>query len=176
MERLKPKLDIISKRLQKIQETSQGDEGDEKAVEQPMVVMDDDKKLEFHGRQIFDCLDANHDGVLSYGELNVVLGFDDTELENFVSRMQELGRASGGSQSQSESQVSRSVFIKYFLQVLEENNRLNVTQDEAAATYEEILSQHEQDVLKEKMLYTSSLSKFLSDRQIYMLIKVRRLP
>jgi hypothetical protein len=124
-------------------------------------------KLIFDARRIYDALDTDGDRELSYDELNVVLGLDEIELEHFFERMHELGGT-----DPSKTTVSRQCFVRHFLQVLEENSQLHVTPEEAAATYDGILKANGKDFVDEKMLYASSISRFLSDQQIYMLIKV----
>jgi hypothetical protein len=156
LERLKPKLDIISKRLSKLESLYPGNS---------LIQLDD--KLMFDARRIYDALDTDGDRELSYDELNVVLGLDEIEVEHFFERMQELSGT-----DPSKTTVSRQCFVRYFLQVLEENSHFNVTPEEAAALYDEILKENGKDYLEDKMFYASSISRFLSDQQIYLLIKV----
>jgi hypothetical protein len=191
LDRLKPKLDIIAKRLCKIEEgeidssSRRGADADEpkaatssasktafsvllRTSNQEMIQLDGDT-VRFDARRIYHCLDTDKDGDLSFEELNAILGLADLELQNFVSRMQELG----GMDDES-THVSRPLFERYFLQVLEENSHLNVTQEEAAATYDDILLENGSEKLREKMLYNSStISRILTEQQIYTLIKVR---
>ena len=171
LERLRPQLEIIAKRLVKLEEeeSSKSSKKSSFASSGATEMIQVGDKLVFKASRIFDILDTDKDGKLSYDELNTVLGLEDYELQNFVKRMQELGGL--GIES---TEVSRNVFVKYFLQVLEENSHLNITAEEAAATYNEILTENNNAyVLNEQMLYSSSISRILSDQQIYMLIKVK---
>jgi hypothetical protein len=47
-----------------------------------------------------------------------------------------------------------------------------VTPEEAAALYDEILNENGTNYLEDKMFYAASISRFLSDQQIFSLIKV----
>jgi Ca2+-binding EF-hand superfamily protein len=159
LERMRSKLEIISKRVDKLEGKKAN--GSVRAGEE----------LRFDARKLFDVLDADGNGVLSYEELNIILGLNYIELKNFVRLMLEYAE-----KDQSSETVTRPTFVKHFLQVLEETSKLTVTPEEAAELYDEIAKK--EDITKrhvrEKMLYTSSLSNFLSDKQIYVLIKVRK--
>ena len=180
LERLKPQLEIIAKRLSKMEGTAtpapeEGGPGPKKSSipkvdsttkTEEMIQLD---KQHFNAGRIFNFLDTNNDGKLSYEELNTVLGLEDVELRNFVRRMQELG-----GQGEDSTEVSRGTFTRYFLNVLEENSHLHITVEEAAELYDEMLEEHDTTKLKERMLYSSSsISRILTDQQIYMLSKVR---
>jgi hypothetical protein len=164
LERMKPKLEIISERLSKL-ESSSPDSTSRSSTGNNLIQLED--KLVFDARRVYDALDTDGDHELSYDELNVVLGLGDFELETFFERMQELSGT-----DPSKETVSRQCFVRYFLQVLEENSHFNVTSDEAAATYDGILEENGKGFVEEKMFYSSSISRFLSEQQIYSLIKV----
>jgi hypothetical protein len=179
LHRLKPMLDIIAKRLDKLEgmashrEESQVVTSSSKTTSdgtQNMIQLDGEKTSKFDANRIYDCLDTDNYGELSVEELNSVLGLEKLELKNFVKRMQELGGA-----EDKKTHVTRSVFVKHFLQVLEENIHLNVTSEEANSIYDDILAEMDSgsNTLKENMLYGSSyISRILTEQQIYVLIKV----
>jgi hypothetical protein len=128
--------------------------------------IDDSKKpIEFDARHVFDVLDADDSGDVSFEELNRILGFNQLELSEFVRRMNELGGASKELES-----VTRPVFVKYFLQVLKDTANLTVSFEEAKEVFIEMsLGKNEVHMSK---FYDSSMSDFLSDIQILDLIKV----
>lgn len=178
LERLRPKLDIISKRLGKIENTSKmnsshstidapTDPDSSTRYRSSTLIVVDDGTLVFDAKKIYDALDTDSSGDLSYEELNTVLALDKVQLQNFVERMQALG----GKDEESET-ISRPVFVRYFLKVLEEMGHLQVSPGEAAIVYDEIVKENGKGYVDERMLYSSSMSKFLSDQQIYVLIKV----
>ena len=51
----------------------------------------DQGQVSFDAAKLFDSIDTNGDGVLSYSELNVILQLDPLELNDFVRRMNALG-------------------------------------------------------------------------------------
>ena len=203
LERLRPKLDIIAQRLAKMEQSTKSESfvssssggsasidtaspptsplqkpmrkaplgipTNQPAVKDTVAGTSSDGQIKFDAKKLFDLLDADESGDISYEEMNVVLELMPYELQNFVTRMQELG----GKQS-TETKVTRPVFCRYFLQVLEETKQLTVSPNEAAGIYDSIAAENGRGFVTEAMLYTSSLSNFLSDQQILSLIKVRR--
>lgn len=150
---VRPHLEIINKRLSNLESTSSS------------IKLDGKSQFSIAPR-LYDILDIDKNE-LSYDELNAVLQLNEQELNLFVKRMQEL---SGNDQNQTT--ISRRCFVQYFLQVLEENVHFTITQDEAEAIYNEILEENRTDTVDESMLYASSISNYLSDIQIYLLVKV----
>ena len=122
--------------------------------------------MEFDARHVFDTLDADESREVSFEELNRILGFNELELSEFVRRMNELA----GNSLELES-VTRPVFVKYFLQVLQDTSNLTVSFEEAEDLFLE-MSEGKDEVHMSKF-YISSMSEFLSDIQILDLIKVR---
>ena len=156
LERLRAKLEIISKRLESRVSSSK-----------KISLIGKDDRLTFDARQVFDAIDLDQNGSLEYSELNVILDFDRVELEHFFDNMQELGGV-----DTSETTVTRPIFCKHFLQALDNTLQLKVTPQEAAELYDEIIQANRAEVLKGRMIYTSSVSRFLSELQIFQLIKV----
>jgi hypothetical protein len=173
LERLKPKLDILARRLERTHPV--------RTARSPTS-----HSNIFDTRKLYDLLDKDGNGKISYQELNAVLELNPHELQNFVRRMKELGQTDDDTTNNDESEdyynyyhpnqddaVSRAVFIKHFIQVLDETSQLSVTPQEAAALWDQIEADNgNKGYVDESMLYTSSISTFLDDRQIYVLIKV----
>jgi hypothetical protein len=93
-------------------------------------------------------------------------------LSRFVKRMNSEDSRSG---HQNPHTVSRPAFVAHFLDVLDQTMTLKISPEEAAATYDEIVASVPKKILYEKMLYHSSLSYFLSETEIWTLIKVRNM-
>jgi Ca2+-binding EF-hand superfamily protein len=119
---------------------------------------------------VFDALDVDSSGHVSFEELNVILALNDLELSEFVRRMNELA----GYKKHRES-ATRPVFVKYFLQLLKETSNLTVSFKEAEELFDEMADNGKVklDEVHMSNFYNSSMSDFLSDIQICDLIKVR---
>jgi Ca2+-binding EF-hand superfamily protein len=126
------------------------------------------KPLEFDARRVFDVLDADASGDVTYEELNVILGLNELELAEFVRSMNKLA----GDKNPCLVSIARPVFVKYFLQVLEYTNNLTVTFKEAKSFFEEMAGPGKDEMHMTKF-YSSTMSNSLSDVQILVLIKVR---
>lgn len=171
LEKLRPKLELIGLRLAKIE-----------GVKNPTNSSTADKNvntrysgLEFHGEDIkfdairlFDVLDADGSGGVTFDELNVILELRDVELQEFIRRMNEMADSSSNNAS-----VTRPVFVKYFLQVLTDTCNLSISYEEAEVIFDEMANRDKNlDEIDMNKFYTSSMSDFLSDSQILELIKV----
>jgi hypothetical protein len=182
LEKLRPKLELISRRLSKLEEMSIfGDSLGSfsrhgKKLSHNGVEIDGDA-IKFDARRVFDILDTDSSGDVTYKELNAILGLNDLELKDFIRRMNEMA----GTESNNSSLVTRPVFVKYFLQVLTETSNLTISFEEAEALFDE-MAEDAKDGWKSQIwvnevnmnrFYSSSMSEFLSDSQIFDLIKVR---
>lgn len=192
LEKLRPKLELIGRRLSKLEETgvsgdaigSSSKHGDaigsfsrheKRPLHHGIEIVGD--VIKFDARRVFDILDADCSGDVTFNELNVILGLNDLELKEFIRRMNEMA----GSESNNSLLVTRPVFVKYFLQVLTETTNLTISFEEAEALFDE-MAEDAKDGWKSHIwvnevnmsrFYSSSMSEFLSDSQIYDLIKVR---
>ncbi len=168
LEKLRPKLELISYRLAKMEKG--GHNPSPKARKSwelgttGLVV--DSAHIQFDAIKLFDVLDTDKSGDLTFDELNVILGLSELEMQEFIRRMNEVA----GSRVTKVS-VTRTVFAKYFLQVLTDTCNLNISYEEAEAMFDELAegvkSMNEIHLSK---FYASSVSNFLSDRQILQLI------
>jgi Ca2+-binding EF-hand superfamily protein len=180
LEKLRPKLELISRRLSRLEKNrsfgsppkyggSTASSSKTKANGLEFVGHD----IKFDARRVFDILDSDASGDVSFEELNVILGLNEVELKEFIRRMNEMS----GSSTNSDS-VTRPVFVKYFLQVLLETSKLTISFEEAEALFDEMAGSTEDkpvDEINMNKFYTSSMSDFLSDSQIFELIRVRNL-
>ena len=158
--RLRPNLEVIAGRLGSIDDAGSG-------LAQRRTVLHVDKagNIAFHANDFFDVLDRDGDGEMSYEEINEVLGLSDAQLQAFVANM--AGRAAAGSRPTQRDRVSRSTFVRFFLDALADASQLKPTAQEAAELFEEIAQGGR---ITYDDLYGSALSSFLSDEQIYGLI------
>ena len=162
LERMKPKLDLISRRLASIEGAGSADLDKSISVTQNGVIFD--------ARKLFDAIDSDSNGKATYSEMNAILELKCFELKEFVRRMNGLAGV-----SQELTEVSRETFCRYFLQVLEETSQMTMTEHEAGLMFDEIAAQgttRNGEITFDKF-YHSSLCNFLSDSQICDLIKVR---
>ncbi|KAL3921730.1 MAG: hypothetical protein SGILL_002590, partial [Bacillariaceae sp.] len=112
--------------------------------------------IKFDARRVFDILDADASGDVSFEELNVILGFNESEMREFIRRMNEMA----GSTSNKDS-VTRPVFVKYFLQALLETSNLTISFEEAEALFDEMSGgAKDKKEINMNKFYTSSMSDF----------------
>lgn len=176
LEKLRPKLELVSRRLFKLEEMNSANDSVGSATRHGRKtngVEIGGEVIKFDARRVFDLLDADASGDVTFKELNVILGLNDLELKEFIRRMNEMA----GSQSNNTS-VTRPVFVKYFLQVLTETTHLTISFEEAEALFDEMAGGAKDKPANEinmNKFYASSMSEFLSESQIFDLIKVRRM-
>mmetsp|Transcript_17412 Transcript_17412/g.40037 ORF Transcript_17412/g.40037 Transcript_17412/m.40037 type:complete len:1463 (+) Transcript_17412:134-4522(+) len=173
LEHLRPKLELIGYRLAKLEEShslaAEGRASGSSKGSASFKGLDfDGKKIKFDAIRVFDVLDSDGSGDLTFDELNVILGLSKKELNEFIRRMNELatGAPSG------KVSVTRPVFAKYFLQALTDTGRMTVSYEEAEMVFNEMTKGNTS--LKQVQMtefYSSSMSEFLSDSQILKLIK-----
>lgn len=180
LQRIKPQLDLIAGRLRVLANEQDQPEsvgsghtnssfGGKKLKESVQVRTDG--TITFDASLLFDELDTNSDGILSYTELNRILELDPVQLTEFVRRMNEREEMSFNS-----SVVSRRTFLRHFVNVLAESSNFRPTKEEAAQLFDEIAKQgtNRYGAVEPDKFYTSSLSNFLSDTQINnLLVRLR---
>ena len=168
LNRLRPKLFRIQQRLEAYFQDKHNDDAHHQkssgGVESHGVWIHESGKTRYDAKKLFDILDVNSDGFLSYDELQLVLELNPDQLEEFVSRMNQLDDEEG----KDDSKVSRQCFARHFLQVLEETTYFGPTPEEVQMLFAE-LSAGEPSILYTS-LYDSQLSLFLTDPQINSLI------
>lgn len=168
-DRLKPKLELISRRLGNFEARKSTSESSIGEGSSSGISLNENSANKFDARRVFDALDADLSGDVSFSELNVILGLNELELAEFARRMNELGGVPPDRES-----VARPVFVRYFLQVLKECSNLTVSPEEAEELFDELALNGElpADEVHMSRFYTSSMSDFLSDIQICELIQV----
>ena len=180
IERIKPKLHMLSSRLKSSKGTSSSAGGRELSLlsddDDPESIyvannLQGDAIIDFLSdpAKLFDKLDANQDEELSYSELNALLQLDKDQLRAFVAAMNE---ASGVPDD--TPMVSKDVFCGHFLNILEKAACVSPTPDDARVLFREVADKNgvnEYGEIAYEDLYDSSLSNFLSDSQIYQIIR-----
>jgi Ca2+-binding EF-hand superfamily protein len=167
LERIRPQLTLISMRVASLEASQHGDSENKLRSSQATLVTGD--KVVFDARKLFDTIDVDSSGDVSFSELNQILELNPIQLTDFVRRMNELAGVSVEADC-----VTRPTFVKYFLQVLEETSHLNVSPDEAGLIFDEIAAQEtsKDGSVSPSNFFTSSMSNYLTDAQINELVKV----
>ena len=150
IERIKPKLGVLRARIDNKEDSFEAD-----------YLMTPAK--------IFEDLDKNNDGELSYEEINAMLQLDDDQLRTFVASMNELGGLPPSTKT-----VTCGIFEKFFLDVLEKAAFVKATPQDAETLWLEMAEAqkcNKEEKLPYNCFYESSLSNFLSDSQILYLIR-----
>ena len=167
LERIRPKLDLISRRLAALEKKL----GNSPTIARKATFVTE-KEVIFDARKLFDAIDMDSNGEASFSELNAILELNPFELSEFVRRMNALEGV-----SDEKNFVTRPTFVRHFLQVLEETSYFSVTPEEAGQLFDEIaeLGRTKNAEVLLNQFYSSSMSIYLTDNQIYDLIKVRRM-
>lgn len=174
LERIRPKLFRINARLQALSDEAHESEGRSSSsinrVFRSPIFASDGKTIRFNAGRLFDQLDKDGNGYLSYEELQTVLELNLMQLDEFVKRMNDL--ASSCAPNEHHDLVSRSCFRKYFIGVLQETQNFGPTEEEVESLWDEIANGTEK--VRFDAFYRSILSNFLSDPQINALIRLFR--
>lgn len=122
--------------------------------------------------KLFDFLDQDGDGVLSKTELGKELCLAENELSTFILKM---NRAAG--KDNANEQVSRDCFIERFFETIQSVSNFHPTTSDALDLFDRIAVLHNRnlDVVSDRIMLShlldSSLSDFLSEKQIVRLIR-----
>ncbi|CAB9522559.1 Putative white-brown complex homolog protein 30 [Seminavis robusta] len=166
LKKLEPKLRVIEKRLQQ-------DSGSYRAdpTQSIRAVSVDNKsgRIKFNARKLFDMMDVSGDGELTYEELEHALNLNQVQMREFIRRMNQEARKPPETET-----ISREIFIKHFLSVLEQTSHFEPTATEATELFDEILlAKGTLDVegIAHEDLFDSPISSFLDDAKINQIIK-----
>ncbi|CAB9497095.1 Putative white-brown complex homolog protein 30 [Seminavis robusta] len=168
LEKLMPKLEVIENRLKHKSGTYKPE--DDGKAEKALNTKRDDGKIVFDARRLFDLMDTEKKGELTYTEINHALELNAVQLREFSKRMNQAAKLPPETET-----VKRKVFSHYFLRVLEQISHFEPTSHEADELYDEILEHRGEpidlDGIPHESLFTSPLADFLTDVQINELIK-----
>lgn len=124
LQALKPKLQVIEKRLQQM------------AIDKETSTLSTDAadgKIRFDARKLFDTLGTDNSDDLDYEEINSVLKLKAVQLSEFIRRMNQA--------AEEPEKVSRPAFVKNFLHVLEVTSHFEPTPLEAGQLFDEIAAE-----------------------------------
>jgi ABC-type lipoprotein export system ATPase subunit len=181
LEQIRPKLFSINTRLAALHENNElqpeqnnngpTGEGNRLWYKSPIFAADG-RTIKFSAHKLFDMLDYNQNGYLSFDELQEILQLNPMQLQEFVKRLNELDHQptnTNVAEEEHEKAVSRSCFVRHFLGVLQETQHFGPTDVEVEDRWNEMA--RGKDRVPYDSFYQSSLSQFLSDPQIHRLIK-----
>lgn len=127
----------------------------------------DGEVIGFNHDTLFDAIDSNGDGSISYEELDKAMALTGDQLKIFI---QKMNRASGSPENCTT--VSRECFIKYFFETISAASNFNPSPADAELIFESVEESATSITLNQ--LHFSSLASFLSEKQIATLIKILR--
>ena len=144
LRRVKPMLNMISRRL--------GDKS---------ILKEDDRGnvIDFDMNVLFNSIDKDGNGIISYSELDDAMQLSGEELEIFIRLMNEAG----GELVESR-EVKRKVFIENFFNVIDDVGNLTPTEEDASDLFYEIAKAGSPTIDLEEL--DSRLAMFLPDKQI----------
>ena len=155
---LKPKLQVIEKRMKSLGNADATALSTERA----------DGSIKFNAQKLFEMLDEDGNGELSYEELNLVMQLKPMALREFTHRMNQAAREPEGTKT-----ISRAVFAKHFLNVLEVSQQFEPSPAEAAQLFDEIakVGKTSDGDIPYRVFFMSPMAEFLNDAQINDLLK-----
>lgn len=163
---LQPKLEVIENRLR---QNASKIQADPTVSGRALNTQTESGKIKFDARKMFDLMDTNGDGELSFEEINVALDLNPIQLREFARRMNQAAKVPPETET-----IARDVFINFFLRVLEQTSHFEPTPIEANQLFDEILDANgtaDLDGITHESLFDSPLADFLAEKQINQLIK-----
>lgn len=144
LRRVKPMLKMISDRL--------GDNS---------ILQEDDRGnvIDFDMNVLFNSIDKDGNGIISYSELDDAMQLSGEELKMFIQLMNQAG-----GELQESREVKRKVFIENFFHVIDDIGNLTPTEQDASDLFDEISKMDSSTIDLEEL--GSRLAMFLSDKQI----------
>ena len=122
----------------------------------------------FKSELLYDAIDANGDGTISYEELDKAMALTGTQLSVFIQKMNE---AAG--YPDNATTVSRECFVRYFFETIRMTSNFDPTPEHAEIIYDSMEgADKNQVILDAEHFIKSNLSTFLSEKQILRLIRL----
>lgn len=125
----------------------------------------------FDPDKLFDAIDTDNNGVIEYEELDRAMALTGDQLKMFVRRM---NRAAGNGDN--DTTIDRECFHKYFFETIKAASNFDPTAEDAKRVFDSIPQKGSLvgggEFVKLENLYFSSLSTFLSDKQILSLVRL----
>jgi hypothetical protein len=129
MKRIRPTLETLAR---KMEENKIGT----RKVKNDILKIPESDDPQFHSqalRALFNALDDDDSGTLSYNEFNTLLGMNQVQLQQFIG-----GMNSRAGLDYDTKVLTRAVFVKNFLPVLEECSHFAPDEEDAIALFEEM--------------------------------------
>ncbi|CAB9504093.1 Putative white-brown complex homolog protein 30 [Seminavis robusta] len=129
MKRIRPTLETLAR---KMEENKIGT----RKVKNDILKIPDSDDPQFHSqalRALFNALDDDDSGTLSYNEFNHLLGMNQVQLQQFIG-----GMNSRAGLDYDTKVLTRAVFVKNFLPVLEECSHFAPNEDDARELFDEM--------------------------------------
>ena len=174
--RIRPQLEIINRRLRHGHMSSFSEEASasyhstsSQSHASNAIQFGADGEILFDAAEVFDAIDVNCDGILTFEELNSIMQLDDLVLKDFMRRM----NARSSDDIIDEQVVTKTSFVPHFLEVLEETSHFRPTPEEAMALWDKMYEALGDTTLSEvpfDNFYFSTLARFLTDVQIRHLV------
>lgn len=135
--------------------------------------------VDYDSKYLFNAIDTDNTGFLSFDELQKALQLPSSQLHVFIKMMIDAGGVSSSFANRMVSRevVSREVFADSFLDTITKFANFDIHKD-AIDLFEEIVREHgvsNPDVISLDLLKYSSLSLFLSDKDILKLTRLLQL-
>lgn len=119
--------------------------------------------------KLYDALDTNNDGFLSYDELNKAMALKENQLKEFVYRMNHDGALEIANDS-----VSKEVFVDHFFETIEHAARFDPSVEDTTEIFEDVAGAQGNSLATKINLYgltNSDLGLYLTFAQIDQIIK-----
>lgn len=129
MKRIRPTLETLAR---KMEENKIGT----RKVKNDILKIPESDDPQFHSqalRALFNALDDDDSGTLSYNEFNTLLGMNQVQLQQFIG-----GMNSRAGLDYDTKVLTRAVFVKNFLPVLEECSHFAPDEEDAEALFDEM--------------------------------------
>jgi len=123
--------------------------------------------------ELFDAIDTDSDGDLSFSELNKALQLKPAQLKEFVLEMN-----TQAGEPLDNTEVSKAVFVEYFLETMEQAAQYDPSPEDASLLFDELakaqgidLSENNYAMVELSGLYDTHLTLFLSLSQLNRIVK-----
>ena len=138
MTRVRGKLEIIATRIDKIRNDKEGKPEPQAnatagtkssptgglSKRKSILYLDKNRNVIFDANELFDVLDTDNNGNLSFSEINQVLCLSDKQLHAFIANMRAQMPA-GYQSTEYDDTVSRKTFVEHFISALSDASQVS---------------------------------------------------
>lgn len=139
MKRIRPTLETLARKME------ESGIGTKKVKNDILMILETDDP-QFHSaalRALFNALDDDDSGTLSYNEFNTLLGMNQVQLQQFIG-----GMNSRAGLDYDTKALTRAVFVKNFLPVLEECSHFAPDEEDAEFLFDEMAKYERENKLQ----------------------------